>query len=470
MGAEVRPPARFVRSLGLREAVAVNMTQMCGIGPFVTIPLMVAAVGGPQAIVGWILGALLALADGLVWAELGAAMPGSGGTYVYLREAFQYQTGRLMPFLFIWTAIVSIPLVLSTGVIGLVQYLGYYFPDLTALETHFISLSIVGLAVVALYRNISAIGKLTTALWVVMLVAVGAVTIAAFTHFDPRLAFGYPEGAFRPEGHFFAGLGAGLVIAVYDYLGYNTVAYMGEELRDPGRVMPRAILLSVVGMMAIYLCMNIAVVGAVPWRDIAKSASIGSVVLEQAWGTSAARVFTALIVVTAFASIVAGLLGGSRVPYNAARDRLFFPVFGRLHRELNFPHVALIVMSVITAIGTFFTLTDVINMLTAVGVLIQSIAQVVALTVLRKRQPKLRRPYRMALYPFPSIVALAGWAYVYESSGSKAMVLSLVWIGVGVLAFLGWARIERTWPFGDKEISEQYMVPPRGEPSLSTPA
>jgi amino acid transporter len=460
MAADVRSPARFVRSLGLREALAVNMTQMCGIGPFVTIPLMVAAVGGPQAIIGWLVGALLALADGLVWAELGAAMPGSGGTYIYLREAFQYRTGRLMPFLFIWTAIVSIPLVLSTGVIGLVQYLGYYFPNMTAVQTHFISLLVVALAVAALYRNISAIGKVATVLWFVMLIAVGAVTLAAFSRFDPRLAFEYPEGAFRHEGRFFAGLGAGLVIAVYDYLGYNTVAYVGEELRDPGRVMPRAILLSVVGMMAIYLCMNIAVVGAIPWQDIAKSDSVGSAVLERAWGTRAAQVFTAFIVVTAFASVVAGLLGGSRVPYNAARDKLFFPVFGRLHRELNFPHVALFVMSVITAIGTFFTLTDVINMLTAVGVLIQSIAQIVALTVLRKRQPKLRRPYRMALYPLPSVLALVGWVYVYESSGQKAIVLSLVWIALGILAFLSWARIERTWPFGDKEISEQYMVAP----------
>ena len=97
----------FERSIGLRSAVAINMTQMCGIGPFVTIPLMIAAFGGPQAIFGWIVGALLALADGLVWAELGGAMPGAGGTYLYLREAFSHRTGRLMPFLFVWTAMFS---------------------------------------------------------------------------------------------------------------------------------------------------------------------------------------------------------------------------------------------------------------------------------------------------------------------------------------------------------------------------
>src|SRR3954447_7065013 len=120
---EAAPGHGFEQGIGLRTAVAINMTQMCGIGPFVTIPLMIAAFGGPQAVFGWIVGALLALVDGLVWAELGAAMPGAGGTYLYLREAFQYRTGRLMPFLFVWTAMFTIPLIMSTGIIGLVQYL-----------------------------------------------------------------------------------------------------------------------------------------------------------------------------------------------------------------------------------------------------------------------------------------------------------------------------------------------------------
>jgi hypothetical protein len=103
----------FRRSAGLLSATAINMTQMVGIGPFITIPLMVATFSGPQAIIDWIAGALLAICDGLVWAELGAAMPGSGGTYLHLREAFQYRTGKLMPFLFIWTIVLTIPLIMS---------------------------------------------------------------------------------------------------------------------------------------------------------------------------------------------------------------------------------------------------------------------------------------------------------------------------------------------------------------------
>ena len=461
---------RFERSLGLREAVAVNMTQMCGIGPFVTIPVMVATMGGPQAILGWVIGALLAIADGLVWAELGAAMPGSGGTYLYLREAFQYSTGRLMPFLFIWSAIVSLPLIMSTGVIGLVKYIGYYAPNLTDTEQHVLALGVVGLVMVSLYRNISSIGKLTRVFWVLMLVSVVAVAAAGASRFDPARAFAYPEGAFRPDGRFFTGLGSGLLIAVYDYLGYSTVAYMGDEIKEPGRVLPRAILYSILGIMVIYLGLNIAVVGALPWQEIAASSSVGSIVVERAWGVGAARVLTALIVVTAFASVVAGLLGASRVPYNAARDGLFFSVFGRLHPRLHFPHAALLIMGAITAVGCFFPLTDVINMLTAVFVLVQSIAQVLALSVLRRRQPTLKRPYRMFLYPLPSVIAGAGWAYIYLSSGTKPILLSLVWIALGVVAFLGWARVEKTWPFGPKEIREPFLdEASRGQAAFNPP-
>jgi amino acid transporter len=450
------PRPHFVRSLGLFSALAVNLTQMCGVGPFVTIPLLVAAMGGPQALVGWVVGALLAIADGLVWAELGAAMPGAGGTYLYLREAFQYRTGRLMPFLFVWTAMIAIPLMMSTGVIGIIQYLGYYLPALSGTAGHVISVAIVVLVVFALYRDIASIGKLTNALCVVMFLTVGIVIAASLTHFSPALAFSYPPDAFHLGRPFFVGLGAGLIIALYDYAGYYTTAYMAGELRNPGRVLPRSIVGSILGMMVIYLVMNVGVLGVVPWKEVAASTSIGSLVMERTWGTGAARILTGLIIITALASVFTGLLGGSRVPCNAAKDRLFFPIFGRLHPKLNFPHVALLVMGVVTAIGTFLPLDTVINLLTAVMVLIQSIGQIAALITLRRRQPDLPRPYRMWGYPIVAWIAAAGWLYIYVSSGLKMMLLSLAWLTCGIVAFLIWARAERSWPFGPKEIREEF--------------
>jgi amino acid transporter len=332
---------------------------------------------------------------------------------------------------------------------------------MTWLEIHLVSLVVVGVVLFALYRRIESIGFLTRILFAIMLLSIGLVIVGALTHFNPALAFAYPANAFTLDGRFFAGLGAGLIIGIYDYLGYNTTAYMGAEIRNPGRVIPWSIIISVLGIMLLYLALNIGVMGVVPWQDVAKSPSIASLVLEQVWGKGVSSVVTVLIIITAFASVFTGLLGGSRVPYNAARDGVFLPQFGKLHPRYHFPHVALIVMCVITAIGSFFDLSTVISMLIAVIVLIQGLGQVVALTVLRQRQPNLNRPYRMWLYPLPSIIALVGWIYVYYASGWGPIVLSLVWVAAGVVAYLLWARfVEHTWPFGPKEIKEEYLEKP----------
>jgi amino acid transporter len=445
----------FRRSIGLFSATAINMTQMCGIGPFITIPLMVAAMGGPQAVVGWIAGAVLAVADGLVWAELGAAMPGSGGTYVYLREAFQYRTGKLMPFLFIWTVLLATPLTMSTGIIGMVEYLQFFFPHLSWLAVHLISVGATALVVLLLYRRIESIRSITIALWVIMLLSVVGVSAAGLTDFHAHLAFTYPSDAFGSK--FFIGLGAGLIIGIYDYLGYFTTAYMGDELRDPGRTMPGSIIISVIAMMFIYLVLNICVLGVAPWQEIAASKSIASLVVERSWGHAAASVMTVLIIVTAFASVFAGLLGGSRVPYQAAHEKVFLSIFGRLHAQHGFPHVALVTMGVVTAIGTFFELSDVINMLLTASIIVQSLAQIAALVVLRKRQPDLERPYRQWLYPVPCVVALFGWIYVYVSASAMSLVLSGAWIVAGLVVFMIWAKVNKACPFAPVEVREAYL-------------
>lgn len=467
MATETTLTSGFQRRITLPQAVAINMTQMCGVGPFITIPLIVAAMGGPQAVFGWVVGALLALADGLIWAELGAAMPGAGGTYVYLRQAFAHRTGKLMPFLFAWTAILFIPLIMSTGVIGLVDYLGYLWPAVVtpaggpSTLGHVIGIAIVALVVALLYRRIGDVSRITTAFFFVMLVAILAVVVAAYSHFHPSLAFTYPAGTFQLHGAFWTGLGAGLVLAIYDYLGYNTAAYLGAEVRDPGRTLPRAIIYAIIGIMVLYLLLQVGVLGTLPWQQITQSTSVASLVLAHTWGVTAAKILTVFIIVTAFASVFAGLLGGSRVPYEAARDRLFLRWFGALHPRLQFPHIGLLVLGVITAIGTLFNLSLVINMLTAVFVLVQSIAQVVALVVLRRQQPDLPRPYRQWLYPVPTVLALIGWVYVYVSANTgqdslpwivRPVQLSLVWLIAGVGTFLLWAKVEHTWPFGPKEV------------------
>jgi amino acid transporter len=478
------PPAGgFVRRIGLFQATAINMSQMCGIGPFVTIPLMVGAFGGPQAVIGFVAGAVLALADGLVWAELGASMPGSGGSYVYLRQAFQYRSGKLMPFLFVWTAMLFIPLIMSTGVVGFVQYLGYLAPHMGKTTGDLVGLAMIAVVIGLLWRGIEHIAKITAVMWVVMIVSVLLVIAAAASDFSGHLAFTYPAHAFElTSGHFWTGFAGGLTIGIYDYLGYNTTAYMGAEIKNPGRVLPRSIIYSIVGIMVIYLLLQIGTLGVIDWhrmidpRDIA-STSVASAVLEKTWGRGAADTVTVLILITAFASVFTGLLGGSRVPYDAARERVFFRPYARLHERHRFPVWGLATMGVITAIGFLIgrhtDLQTLIQLLTTVMVIVQALAQILALGVLRRRQPGLRRPYRMWLYPVPGVLALVGWIVIYgyadkNSPGRHPIEWSLAWVALGVIAFVLWSRYESAWPFGRKEISEEYLTgaDPDAEPAV----
>jgi amino acid transporter len=432
------------------------MAQMVGIGPFITIPLIIGAMGGPQAVLGWVVGALIALVDGLVWAELGAAMPRAGGTYTFLREAFQYRTGRLMPFMFVWSTILATPLIMSTGMIGMTDYLSYFFA-MTTLESHFIAVGFTVITVALLYRRIDSVARLTNLLWVGMIVTVAVTIVAAFSHFSGHLAFTYPVGAWHLDGKFFTGLGAGLVLAIFDYFGYYTVTYVGDEVRDPGKTVPWSIIVSILAVLVIDLTMNIGIIGVVPWQVAEKSTTIGTDFMLRAWGRPGAAVLAILIIICAFASVYTGLLGASRLPFNAARENLFFKPFGRLHPRLRFPHISLLVMGVVTAIACFLSLSTVINALIALTLWTQFIAQIAALTILRRRQPGLKRPYRQWLYPLPSILALAGWIYIFQASGWSAIRLAIGWTVLGVIAFLIWARVEHVWPFGPKEIREEFL-------------
>jgi amino acid transporter len=399
-------------------------------------------------------------------------MPGSGGTYVYLREAFQYRTGRLMPFLFVWTAILFIPLIMSTGVYGFVSYLKYLWPSMTTAESYVVGLAVIAVIIGLLWRRIEAIGRLAEVLWIVMICTLLAVIAAAFTHFNAAQVFTFPAHAFDvTRSGFWIGFAGGLTIGVYDYLGYNTSAYLGAEIRRPGKTLPRSIVYAILSMMVVYLAMQVGILGVVNWHEMLDQnspafTSVASVVLERTLGSTAAKIVTAFILVTAFTSVLAGLLAGSRVPYDAARDGVFFRSFSRLHPRHEFPTVGLLAMGVVTAagfiIGQLTSLTVLIQLLTVVTVLVQAFAQIIALTVLRRRQPQLRRPYRMFLYPLPSIIAGLGWVIIYgyadeNAPGLHPIELSLLWIVVGGIAFALWARAKGEWPFGPKQIEEQYL-------------
>ncbi len=448
----------LARRFNLLQATALNMTNMVGIGPFITIPLLMSALGGPQAMIGWLIAMLIAIPDGMVWSELGAAMPGSGGSYLYLREAFGRETfGRLMAFLFIWQFIFSGPLEIASGLIGFIQYSGYFLPNLTTLGRNLLATG-MGLATIwLLYRKTDAIAKIAVSLWIGTLLTTAAVIVTGALHFDRKLAFDFPPGAFHLSGKFLLGLGAACRFGMYDYLGYYDICYIGDEVKNPGKVIPRSIIISVVGVALIYLAMNLSIIGVVPWREFVpaegnrKADFVVSLFMEKVYGPRIATIFTAMVLWTTVGSVFALLLGYSRIPYAAAQDGYFFRIFGRLHPRKQFPHVSLLVIGGMSILCSFVSLGVVIDALMTTRILVQFIGQIFAVTLLRRRAPAGERPYRIWLYPLPSLVALAGWIFIFATSEVKIILFGLGTLAAGMLFFLIWSFATRRWPFRPPE-------------------
>src|SRR5215831_6943644 len=315
---------QLLREVGLGSATALNMIDMIGVGPFITIPLILSAMGGPQAMLGWVLGGLLAICDGLVWAELGAAMPGSGGSYRYLREIYGARTlGRLVSFLFMWQLSFSAPLSIASGASGLAGYASYYWPQLDhqfavsnwsfpipllgTLQFHwevsgktFVAIAMIALVVVLLYRKITSIGWISKAMLVVVLSTILWIIVTGLGHFDPSKAFHFPAGAFTLSTGFFLGLGSAMLVAAYDYWGYYNVAFLGDEVKDPGRTIPRALLLSILLVGCLYVVMNVSILGVIPWQEITETNPsnnklyVVSLFMQRTYGLWAAKLATAM--------------------------------------------------------------------------------------------------------------------------------------------------------------------------------
>jgi amino acid transporter len=442
------------RRFGLVQATALNMINMIGIGPFITIPLLMTALGGPQAMLGWIVALVIVVCDGMVWSELGAAMPASGGSFGYLREAYGRETyGRLLGFLFVWQFILSGPLEIASGYIGFAKYLGYIWNGLTPGGLVGVTVAVGVVNIVLLYRRIGSIGTITVALWVGTIVTTIAVMMTGVRHFDRHVAFDFPPGAFTFSIGFLVGLGAASRIGVYDYLGYYDVCYIGDEVKDPGRVIPRSILISTSAVAVIYLAINLSIVGVVPWREFVPAETkpnadfVVSIFMERIYGSKVASIFTLMILWTAFGSVFALLLGYSRVPYAAARDGYFFKAFGRLHPTRRFPHVSLLVLGAVSIVSSFFSLGSVIDALIATRLVVQFMGQIGGVVLLRRRAPAMERPFRIWLYPVPLVIAFVGWLFIFSTTGADVMLFGLGVLALGVVCFLVWSARLRQWPF-----------------------
>jgi amino acid transporter len=434
------------RGLGLREATATNIISMVGVGPFLTIPFMVASMGGPHVIYAWIAGLVLALFDGLVYAQLGAALPGSGGGYLYMREAFKpFGLGRFMGFLFIYDTILVAPLSVAGGAVGVADYLQYFWTAMTPLQHNLIAAAVCVACTALLWRNIEEIGRLAVVMLAGVIVTIGWVIVAGLFNFSPAQAFDFPAEAKSFNTTLLASIGATSILAMYNYGGYNQVCFIGGEVKDAERNIPRSIILATLIVAALYMVMTIVILGMIPWQEVRDSRTIASIFIERtfadpATGRIAGIAMTSLILFVAAAGLYATILGYSRVAYAAARDGDFFHIFAHVHPTKRFPDVSLVMTALVSIPFCFFTLGQLVNWLIQVQILLRFIWQCAAVILLRRYRKDIPQPFTMWLYPWPAILSGALWVFIFFTGPVEGMIFSVVTLVVGIGAYFALPR------------------------------
>lgn len=447
------------RRLGLAQATAINMIDMVGIGPFITLPMVIGMMHGSYFLYAWLAGAILSFVDAMIWSELGTAFPKAGGSYNFLKEAYGANTtGRLMSFLFVWQTMLQAPLVIASAAIGFASYFSYLVP-LTTIASKLVSGSVVIVIVLLLYRRIDAIGKISVFMG-------GGVVLTMFWIIGGGIAHG---NFLHPVAHindglsvnyaFVTAIGFASVKTVYSYLGYYNVCHLAGEIINPSKNIPRSMFLSIAGIATLYLLMNISVVSVIPWQQAKDSGFVVSVFIQHIAGSTAAKIVTGLILWVAIASVFSATLGYSRIPYAAAADGAFFKVFARLHPTKNFPHVSLLFLgSVAFIFSLLLKLSDVISAILAMRILIQFIGQAVGLLLLRKARDKKDFPYRMPWFPVPVYIAIAIWLFVLYSTKLKFVAGGIAVIALGVAAFFIKAKVNNEWPFADNALGNNPTI------------
>ncbi len=463
------PSAGLARRIGLPSAIALNMMDMIGVGPFLTLPLVIAAAGSRFAIWAWVLGAAIAICDGLVCAELGAAFPEAGGSYAFLRQIYgALGPGRWVSFLYVWQLSFSAPLSIASGCLGLATFLAYIWKPLqlapiAALPglhgTNLVAAAACLLVTALLYRNLSSITRLASLLFGGVLITLAAVIVSGVVTgnqiagnggWNLQELIGWPTTAFvRP-------LAEATVFTCYCFWGYYNICFLGAEVRKPEKTIPRAILISILAVAAFYIAMNLAVLPAIGPVSTQAAAAVApgrlalvADIAQSAFGHFAGQGLATLILWSAFSSVFSLLLGYSRVPYAAARDGNYFSALGAVHARHGIPHRSLVALGLVATVFCFFSLKEVITLLVVIRILLQFLLQQIGVIWLRYRQPELKRPFRMPLFPLPPLLAMAGFVFVLSYRPNPLLELGVAGgiAATGTVIYMIRARGRREWPF-----------------------
>jgi fructoselysine transporter len=451
---------KLQRSLGLFHSTVLNMIDMVGIGPFVTLPIVMGLMGG-MFLYAWIAGAVLSLVDAMIWSELGAAYPLAGGSYNFLKEAYgKNGMGRMMSFLYVWQTIIQAPLVAASAAIGFAQYLGYLV-HLDPWQQKAVSAAVIVFVTILLYRRIDSIGKIGVLLWTGVILTLSWIIIGGITNGNFLQPLKDINADFSWAHLASFAFGQACIKSIYSYLGYYNVCHLGAEIKNPGKNIPRSMFISVIGIAVLYIAMNMSVGSVISWQEVTQWQAAGtnnfvvSTFFERLYGEAAANIATVMILWVALASLFAVMLGYSRIPYAAAIDGSFFRIFGKLHPTRNFPYISLLVLAAFAFVfSLLFRMGDVISGILAMRIMIQFIGQAVGVIILRKRNGTKNLPYKMPLYPFPVILVIALWLFVFYSTGLKVINSFLIVFGTGLIVYFIYARLQKQWPYnkGREEI------------------
>lgn len=466
------------QGLGFWEATAINITQIVGAGVFATIPLILGALPGPYALLAWLVAGVLILADGMIWGELGAAMPAAGGSYHFLLNCFgATRWGRLMAFLFVWQILVSGPLEVGSGLVAAAQFSKTTTLDfkewddtwttvweweiqdekkigITLAPSRFLGFGMGLVILFLLNRKIDDLGRISLFFLVGILGVIAWVLVGGAFRFDPQVALDTTITPSEMPTHFGLALGTGMGLAIYSYFGYYNICYLGGEVRNPARTIPLSILTSALVVVLLFSLVHLAIVGTIPWRE-AKTyeSNITAEFLTRIHGPWAGSLVSILLMGSCFASAFSGMLGYSRVPFAAAQQGHFFKWFDAIHPVHQIPHRSLFLIGFMVLFWSFFNLDMIITALIATRILEQFIAQTIGLMVWRSKHPGRALPWRMWFYPLPCLIALSGWLYLYITTGRIFMLIGAATLVLGGLVFLIWSWTGKQWPFGDQTTS-----------------
>ena len=425
------------RRLGFWATTALVIGTIIGSGIF-RVPAAVAADAGSLWGVAavWVLGGLITLCGALATAELAAAFPESGGIVVYLRRSY----GRGMAFVYGWTLLFLAPAGTAALALVFAEYLGQLVP-LSTTGIQIVASGVVASLVATSYRSVKGSGAIQGVATVGKVAAIGGLILAAFLLGDGSSgAFG--RGAALSHATF-GGIGLGLIGALWSYNGFQDMVCVAGEVRDPGRVLPRALLLGNLVVLALYLAANAAYLYVLPFATLAASPLAASDAMVRVLGPSGARAVAVMVMISTFGAINGLVLTQPRVFYAMARDGLLFASLARVHPRFDTPHVALVAFGIVSVTCVWLRSFEQLTEAFVLGVWPFLALAAIGVIVLRRKRPELPRPYRTPGYPVVPLVFACGTMWVVANALVARPVTTVAGIGLtllGVPIYMVWQR------------------------------